>query len=271
MRFAICNEIFKGWELRRMCEFVRQAGYDALEVAPFVISPLVTDISTQQRRELRETAIETGLSISAIHWVLAYTEGMHINHPEPEWRQRASDYLVQAVEFCSEIGGTHMIFGSPKRREVLPGVSLERASEWALDTFRPSIAAAEKLGVTICMEPLGMTETNFLQTAAETVAFVERANSPAFQIMLDVKAMCSESTPIPEIIKASAKHTSYFHANDRNLKGPGFGDTDYTPIAAALKQTGYNGYVSVEVFNFDDGAEAIALRSREYLRNVFGE
>ena len=84
MRFAICNEIFKGWELRRMCEFVRQAGYDALEVAPFVISPLVTDISTQQRRELRETAIETGLSISAIHWVLAYTEGMHINHPEPD-------------------------------------------------------------------------------------------------------------------------------------------------------------------------------------------
>ncbi|HTI68468.1 MAG TPA: sugar phosphate isomerase/epimerase family protein [Candidatus Limnocylindria bacterium] len=271
MRFAICNEIFKGWDVHRMCAFVRQAGYEALEVAPFMLAPLVTDITAAQKAELRQAVKNEGLSISGIHWVLAFTEGMHVNHPNPEWCKRASDYLAEAVRFCAEIGGTHMIFGSPKRREILPGVTPEQAVEWALDTFRPAIRQAEKSGVTICMEPLGMNETNFLQTAHEAIEFVKLAQSPAFRIMLDVKAMCSEETPIPEIIKASAPYTAYFHANDRSLKGPGFGDTDFVPIAAALKETGYNGYVSVEVFNFDDGPEAIATRSRQYLRQVFGE
>jgi sugar phosphate isomerase/epimerase len=46
---------------------------------------------------------------------------------------------------------------------------------------------------------------------------------------------------------------------------------DFAPIAAALRDAGYDGTVSVEVFNFDEGPEAIAARSREYLRKTFGE
>jgi len=40
-------------------------------------------------------------------------------------------------------------------------------------------------------------------------------------------------------------------------------------IAAALKEVGYNGYVSVEVFKFEEGPEAIATRSLDYLKKVF--
>jgi sugar phosphate isomerase/epimerase len=83
--------------------------------------------------------------------------------------------------------------------------------------------------------------------------------------------MCSESKPIPQIIRESWPHFAHFHANDRNLKGPGFGDVDYKPIAAALKEVGYQGFVSVEVFNFDEGAEAIAARSLAYLERVFAD
>jgi len=81
--------------------------------------------------------------------------------------------------------------------------------------------------------------------------------------------MCSESKPIPQIIDESFPHFAHFHANDKNLKGPGFGDVDFKPIAAALKQVGYNGYVSVEVFNFDEGPEVIASRSLQYLQTTF--
>ena len=94
--------------------------------------------------------------------------------------------------------------------------------------------------------------------------------SPHFKIILDVKAMSSESTPIPQIIRESWPHFAYFHANDRNLKGPGFGEVDFRPIAAALREVGYDGVMSVEVFKFEEGAEAIATRSIAYLRRVFG-
>src|SRR5437870_4129 len=82
--------------------------------------------------------------------------------------------------------------------------------------------------------------------------FVKPLPSARFQIILDVKAMCSESKPIPQIIHESWPHFSHFHANDKNLKGPGFGEVDFKPIATALKQVGYSGFVSVEVFDFEE-------------------
>jgi sugar phosphate isomerase/epimerase len=90
------------------------------------------------------------------------------------------------------------------------------------------------------------------------------------KIILDVKAMCSEELPINKIIKESAPNFAHFHANDKNLKGPGFGKVDFRPIATALQEVGYSGYVSVEVFKFDEGPEVIARKSLEYLHEVFG-
>ena len=81
--------------------------------------------------------------------------------------------------------------------------------------------------------------------------------------------MCSETKPIPLIIHESWPLFAHFHANDQNLKGPGFGAVDFQPIASALKAVGYKDYVSVEVFNFDEGAEAIATKSLEYLNRIF--
>lgn len=270
MRFTICNEIFKDWPFDRACAFARETGYEAIEVAPFTFSPLVTDISASTRREIRTTAERAGLAISGIHWVLAYTEGFYVTHPDPAVRARTSDYLVAAIEFCAEIGGKFMIFGSPKRRDLLPGVTAGEAGRHCLDSFARAIALAERHDITICLEPLAPSETNFLNTAAETIALAEQAGSKAFQIMLDVKAMSSESRPIPQIIRESAGKFAYFHANDANLKGPGFGDVDFRPIAAALREVGYAGNVSVEVFKFEEGPEVIARESLRYLREVFG-
>jgi sugar phosphate isomerase/epimerase len=270
MHFAICNEIFKDWPLDRACAFVRSAGYDAMEIAPFTFSPLVTDVSAQHRLQIRRTAEAAGLKISGIHWVLAYTEGFYVNHPDPSVRKRTSDYLKAAVDFCGDLGGEFVIFGSPKRRDLLPGVSYPDGVKWTLDSFSPAVDRATERGVTICMEPLGPAESNFLNTAAEAIALVDQLPSPHFKIMLDVKAMCTESKPIPEVIRDSAGKFAYLHANDRNLKGPGFGEVDFLPIGQALHEVHYDGYVSVEVFNFDEGAEAIAVQSRQYLRRCFG-
>ena len=162
-----------------------------------------------------------------------------------------------------------MVVGYPKQRNIMSGVSAEQATDWAAETFRPSVKRAEARGVTICFEPLAPAETNFINSASEAIRFVERVPSKNFKIILDVKAMCSESKPIPDIIRDSSPHFAYFHANDKNLKGPGFGEVDFKPIAEALSRVGYKGFVSVEVFNFDEGPEIIATKSLEYLKRTF--
>lgn len=270
MKFAICNEIFQGWKIEDACAFAARVGYDAIEIAPFTLANRVTDLTAADRVRIREAAARAGIAISGIHWVLAKTEGLHLTAPEPGVRLRTADYFVALVDFCADLGGRVIVVGSPKQRNLAEGVSFEQGWAWATEVFRDAVKQAEARGVTICFEPLASAETNFINTAADAVRFVRQFKTPAFKIILDVKAMCSEAKPIPQIIRESWPHFGYFHANDRNLKGPGFGDVDFAPIAAALRGVGYDGTVSVEVFNFDEGPEIIASKSLEYLRRVFG-
>jgi sugar phosphate isomerase/epimerase len=269
MKFAICNEVFQGWKLEDTLARAAQLGYSGVEIAPFTLANSVTDISTAERQVMREAAARHKIEIAGIHWVLVKPEGLYINHPDRSLRERTANYFCDLVDFCADLGGKVMVVGSPKQRNVLPGVSREQAWDWAAATFRNAVAQAEQRAVTICFEPLAPTETNFINTAAEALQFVARVPSPRFKIILDVKAMCSESKPIPQIVRDSSPHFAHFHANDRNLKGPGFGEVDFKPIAAALKAVGYRGFVSVEVFKFEEGAEAIAGQSLEYLRRTF--
>jgi sugar phosphate isomerase/epimerase len=269
MKFAICNEIFQNWKLDDAFAHAAKAGYDAVEIAPFTIAKYVTEISAEQRGQIRDSAARAGIAICGIHWVLVNAEGMYLNHTDPAIRARTAKYFCDLVDFCADLGGKVIVVGSPKQRNLLPGVSAAQAWDYAAETFRDSVIRAEDRSVTICLEPLAPVETDFINTAADAIRFTEQFRSPNFQIILDVKAMCSESKPIPQIIRESWPHFAHFHANDKNLKGPGFGDVDFKPIAAALKEVGYNGFVSVEVFKFEEGPEVIAGKSIQYLKHIF--
>jgi sugar phosphate isomerase/epimerase len=74
--------------------------------------------------------------------------------------------------------------------------------------------------------------------------------------------------PIPELIDEYHDVTRHFHVNDSNLLGPGMGATDYTPILRALLKSGYDGWVSVEVFDYAPGSEHIARASLQYMHEV---
>jgi len=269
MKFGICNEIFQDWSMEETMAYVARTGYDALEIAPFTVNQNVSAVTKAERTRLRDMSRKHGLPLSGIHWVLVKTEGLHLTHPEASIRQRTARYFMDLVDFCADIGGQTIVVGSPKQRDVLPGVAPEQAWEWAREVFASAVNRAGEREVTICLEPLAPSETNFINTAEEAIRFIDSFHNPNFQIILDVKAMSSESKPIPQIIRETWPHIAYFHANDVNLKGPGFGEVDFKPIAAALKEVGYDGYVSVEVFKFEEGPEAIATRSLEYLKSVF--
>ncbi len=266
MKFGLCNEIFQNWKIEDAMEYAARLGYHGLEIAPFTLAKSVTDISKTQRNQIRRHAEKLGLEICGLHWVLVQTEGLYLNHPDAEIRERTKKYFCELVKCCSDLGGQTIVLGSPKQRNILPEITAQQAWDLAEETLDDAVKHAEDRNVTICFEPLAPSETDFINTAAEAIRFAKRFKSPAMKIILDVKAMCTEDKTIPQIIRESAPHFAHFHANDKNLKGPGFGEVDFKPIAAALKQSNYHGYVSVEVFKFEEGPEVIASKSLEYLR-----
>ena len=266
MRFAICNETFGAWPLARACEFAVSCGYTGLEIAPFTLAPLVTDVSSAARAEIRRTLAASGLDCIGLHWLLAKTEGFHVTHPDPAVRDRTVAYLADLAKLSADLGGRVLVFGSPKQRSLLPGVSHEQATNHLHEVFTRLLPTLESTDTVVALEPLSTVETDVLTTAAETCRLIERIGSPHVRLHLDVKAMASEPDSIPEIIRASARHLEHFHANDANLQGPGFGAVDFAAIFTALHSIGYAGWTSVEVFDYTPGVERLVRESIGYMQ-----
>jgi len=275
MRFSICNEFCEGWKIEDVFQMARRIGYDGVEIAPFTLAESVTAISAAERARIREAAARTGIEIVGLHWLLVSPKGLYINCPDDVLRRKTRDYLIELIHFCGDLGGRVMVLGSPKQRNVLDGQTYAATWERTKTVFWTCARAAEERGVTLCIEPLGRGEANFIYTAQEAIRMAQEVNSPNFKIILDVKAMSDEGRPLPEIIRSAKAWVGHFHANDANRRGPGFGDTDFAPIFAALKDIRYAGYVSVEVFDFKPDPETIARKSFDYmqatLRNCAGD
>ena len=271
MSFAICNETFEGWDHQRICEFISRLGYRGLEVAPFTLSSAPTEWPLIERQRYRNVAEASGIQIIGLHWLLAKTTGLHLTHPHVEVRQRTARYLMDLGKLCHDLGGSLMVLGSPQQRNRLPEVTPAQAFEYALDTLRQAMPKLGELGIRLCLEPLGIAETNFLNTCAEGMQLVKAVDHPLCVLHLDVKAMAAECNTLDDglaiarLIDQYVSQAGHFHANDPNRRGPGFGAMPFRPIMKALQEARYAGWVSVEVFDYSPDPETIA---RESLRNI---
>jgi sugar phosphate isomerase/epimerase len=241
-------------------------GYTGLELAPFTLAPSITDVSASRRKELRETAEKNNLQIIGLHWLLAKTTGFMLTSPDPAVRKRTGEYLAELARAARDLGGDILVLGSPLQRKIPPDTTRQQAEDYALDSLGYCLKELEQSGVWLCLEPLAPTETDFMNTAAEGLTILQRLGSPKVRLHLDVKAMSSEMLPVPDTIRQFAPWMQHFHANDPNQRGPGFGDMDFKPIFQALQDVNYQGWVSVEVFDYKPDPLTIARESIRYMR-----
>jgi sugar phosphate isomerase/epimerase len=268
-KYSMCNETFENWPQDKIFKFLAECGYAGVEIAPFTINTDVTKISQKERKQLRKWADEAKIRIVGLHWLLAKTTGLHLTSPDPEVRRKTTEYLGALAKFCSDLGGDILVFGSPKQRDLVPGISPEQGREFAAEVFRGVLPVLEKTEVLLALEPLGPKTTNFMIYAADTVELAEMVDSPLCKIILDCKAtVLPDNPPMPEVIHKYRDWLVHFHANDPNLQGPGMGDLDFTPIFKALKDIQFKGWVSVEVFDYKPGAERLARASLAYMRKI---
>lgn len=266
MRFAICNETFENWPHERAFQFARECGYTGIEIAPFTLGTTAGHVTTAERDEVRRLADKSALEVIGLHWLLAKTEGVHLTSPDAAVRRRTADYFGDLARLCRDLGGRLMVLGSPLQRNLATSVSPAQGMAWAAEVLRAAVPALEQTGVTLAVEPLGPADGNFLLTAAQGEELIAAVDSPLCRLHLDCKAMASESTTIPDLIRTHRRNLIHFHANDPNRQGPGFGQLDFVPILAALREIDYRGWVSVEVFDYTPGPERLARESCDYLR-----
>ncbi len=270
MKIGICNEMFQGWPLEKIFDYVASLGYEGVEIAPFTLAESVLDISPARRRSIRQAAELAGVEIIGLHWILLKPEGLSINHPDSAVRRRTQEYLKALILFCGDIGGSILAHGSPKQRTVQEGWDLAESWKRARETFESCLETARERKVIYCLEPLTRTNTNFINTVDEALAMVEEIRHPYFRMMVDCRSTGSNEPSLVGSLERALRsgHLAHVHVNDLSGQGPGFGSLDFSPVLGLLKDHGYERYISVEVFDFAPDPQTIASRSIRYLQGI---
>lgn len=271
MKLALCNEVLGQLPFATQCQQAKAMGYMGLELAPFTVSEDPSRFSVAQASQLASVAHSEGMEITGLHWLLVSPEGLSITHPDAAVRARTVQFMQHLCEVCAAMGGRYLVHGSPKQRLIHTGDSLQTAVSRATDCWAQAAEAAQRFGVTYCIEPLSADQTPVVNTLAQAAAIVQAVHHPHLRTMLDTSsAGLAETEGVPDLIDRwlPTGLLAHVQVNDPNRRGPGQGQMAFGPILQALKRQGYQGPLAVEPFDYVPDGPSCAARAAGYLQGL---
>ena len=264
---ATCNEAFKDQDFRQVCQIVRKAGYTGIEIAPFTLADDPASISAEQRAEYRRIMSGEGLTFVGLHWLMVSPKGLHVTTPDTALRERSWKHIHTLIDLCADLGpGGVMVFGSPQQRSTTGGLDRQQATRNYVNGLAEAAPHAEDRGVTILVEALPPGQSDVVQSLEEAVSIVREIGSPAVRTMFDSHNAVDEVESHAVLVDRYFDVIRHVHVNEMDGKHCGRGDYDFKPVLQVLKDRRYNGWVSLEAFDFSFGGETIVTESIQYLR-----
>jgi sugar phosphate isomerase/epimerase len=194
--------------------------------------------------------------------------GMNVTTSDVALRTKSWDHIRHLIDLAADLGANSiLVFGSPKQRNTVAGVSRPQAVRNFTDELAKVTPQAEQRGVRILVEALPSNQCDVINTLAEAVAIVDQIGSPAIQTMFDVHNAVDETEPHAELLKRYFEKIAHVHVNEIDGKEPGMGDYDFASLLRELTRLGFKGWVSLEAFDFSRAPETIAGGSLRYLQS----
>ena len=235
-------------------------GFDAIEIFP----PSAKDLPLSQVRDLME---KHSLKVAAIGTGAGWVKHkLHLTHPDEAVRLKAREFIhgiINLAGFC----GAPAIMGSMQGRWG-DSVSREQALAWLAEALQDLSDRAAAQKQVFLYEPLNRYETNLFNRAEDAAAFLRENGLTNVKLLCDLFHMAIEEADIAKTLRAVAPELGHIHFADSNRRAMGFGHLDFAPIAAALKDIGYSGYVSAEVLPLPD-SDTAAKQTIESFRRWF--
>jgi sugar phosphate isomerase/epimerase len=228
----------------------RAAGFDYVELATSEIAGLPDAAFEQAAAHIRQS----GISTPAANLFLPAT--LKVTGPAIDPEQQMA-YVRKAFARLARLGTQVVVFGSGGARMVPEGFPKDRAWQQLVEFGRRIAPEARARGITVAIEPLRHQETNIINSAADGLDLVNAIGDPNFQLMIDFYHLASEKED-PAIVVRAGAHIRHLHtANPNGRVFPRvWGEYDYAPFFAALRQIGYDGRISVEASTKDLSADA---------------
>ncbi len=270
-RFALCNELFERFSFPDACQTIHEIGYSGIEIAPFTLAENPVALSVDERAAVRREIDRQQLSFVGLHWLLVSPPGLHATTPDRDLRAKTWTFLHGLVDLAADLqapdqSGAVLVFGSPKQRSSVPGMSPANAVAVLTEELGRLAPHVQERGVQLLLEPLSPAQTDVVTSLEQAVQIVEQIASPAIQTMFDVHNASAETLAHPELVRRYLPHIRHVHVNEFDGREPGTGSYDFRALLAALSAANYSRWISLEVFDFSRDPRAVATRALNHLQ-----
>lgn len=222
-------------------ETAEKMGYDGVELH-------ILHAADVDREEVKKLCIDNNMGVPTLGTGMAVgIDGLSFTDPDAEIRRRAVERVNEHTDLAAYLGSAvtiGFIAGKtgkdPKRRE------------YGIECLASVCKYAQPLGVTILIEPLNRYESDYINTTEDGLAVIEEIGAPNLKLLSDTFHMNIEEASIPASIRKAGKHVGHVHLADTNRQAPGHGHLQIEEILEALKEIGYDKYISFEVLPLPD-------------------
>jgi len=218
----------------------KEIGFDTVDI---LADPL--EIDARERRLIRLTAREVGLPVVSLCCVAlgladfnASVRNFHL------FRCR------RHLDLIYELEGRNLLLVLGEYLWQQEVIRPEDQWRWAVEAVRRlgDYAARLELEIVLELEPFRLSLLNRIDAM---VRFLEEVDHPAVRANVDISHLVLAGEP-PGALQALAGRIGHCHMSDCNGKvhgdlPPGRGVVDFPPYLEALRRTGFDGVVSIEL------------------------
>ena len=275
MRFGFSTNAYLKFSFAEACRRLAAIGYPGVEIMADVPHAWPAYLLPEQKQAIRDALTQHQLDISNVNAFMMHA----VNDPRqkywhPSWieadrhyRQIRIDHTRRALTLARELGSPCITTepGGP----VEPGGSWRDALRLFVEGLKPVAEHAEKEGVLLLIEP----EPGLLvETADQFLELMRHIDSPAVGLNFDIgHAYCVGDDPATTIPRV-ARYIRHFHLEDiaatrvHHHLVPGEGAIDFAATFRAIRQIGYDGWVTIELYPYVDDPDAAARTALERVR-----
>ncbi|WP_226022070.1 sugar phosphate isomerase/epimerase family protein [Halomicrobium salinisoli] len=270
MNVGFAASAFRDYSVAETVEAIAEAGYDGVELLfdePHLYPP-ATD--ADDVAAVRAQLDELDLAISNCNaFMLTAIEGFHhpsFIEPDADYRQQRIDYTREAVRLAGEFGAEYI--------SIEPGGPLPegKSHQWGMEQFAQSleevIPTAEDEGVEILVEP----EPDLLiETTDQFLDFVDRVDSDVVGCNFDAGHLFCVGEDPAAAVETLGEYATHYHLEDipadraHEHTQLGEGAMDIDGFLEAVEDTGYDGFVTVELYPYQETPAETAQDAMAYL------
>ena len=272
-KYALCNELFGSMDLSKAAETSKKAGYDGIEFAPYTVFGSFNNADVKAGieniiRVLKANALE----FAGFHWLLVdmrpEARPMSLVSPDKTLRDAAVERLKLLLSAAGELGGGVLVLGSPKQRGSVPGQSVSQAVSLLVDSLSELGNYALNCNSTLLVEALDQSQCNVINTLEEARSLLNAVSSPGISSMFDFHNCVDEKDSWETLIRKYSSIIKHIHINEWDGGPPGSGSSDYAPAFKAIKETGFEGWISMEIFSQPADAAGLVTDALKFIKKM---